>query len=389
MSRLGANPSPPSRREEAPPWRDPPSTAGPVLMGPDRSVPRSFPRWWTWSIRSSAWPWASRPPWASSSPNSFRLPMPPTCFSTLIRAGPWPTRDSGWARSTCPASACRWPPWARSAPCPPTGAGAWPAAWWPWPGSGAGRRGGPPLHLRRPEPLPPPRRPPGGPVPGPPPAPAGRDAEAFSPPGAGNPAGPAARGAPHRGPPPPAGARPVAPAVGGLAGAHRGRGLRHHLPPPAGALAGNGGGEPRGLLGDGAGGGLPGRASGSGGLREPAGPGCQPPTPPGGYGDGAGLPSPAGRRPSGPGPGGGRLPRGVRAGGSPFRARWPSPTGPSSGGNSAPYLEERLPREWVGAQARVEAANGRSRYLLETERGEVWTVEGEAALIRALFGQGD
>lgn len=55
----------------------------------------------------------------------------------------------------------------------------------------------------------------------------------------------------------------------------------------------------------------------------------------------------------------------------------------------APYLEERLPREWVGAQARVEAANGRSRYLLETETGEVWTVEGEAALIRALFGQGD
>ncbi|NMA71973.1 MAG: hypothetical protein GX961_08665, partial [Firmicutes bacterium] len=50
---------------------------------------------------------------------------------------------------------------------------------------------------------------------------------------------------------------------------------------------------------------------------------------------------------------------------------------------------ERLPREWVGAQARVEAANGRSRYLLETETGEVWTVEGEAALIRALFGQGD
>src|SRR5690606_31368592 len=65
--------------------------------------------------------------------------------------------------------------------------------------------------------------------------------------------------------------------------------------------------------------------------------------PPGGYGDGAGLPSPAGRRPSGPGPGGGWLPRGVRAGGAPSghggRHRLAPPlagTGPLPGGAPAP-----------------------------------------------------
>lgn len=53
-----------------------------------------------------------------------------------------------------------------------------------------------------------------------------------------------------------------------------------------------------------------------------------------------------------------------------------------------PYLEERLPERWVRARAWVERPEGGSRYHLETEAGERWAVEGDAALIRALFGAG-
>lgn len=56
-----------------------------------------------------------------------------------------------------------------------------------------------------------------------------------------------------------------------------------------------------------------------------------------------------------------------------------------------PYLEERLPESWAAARAWVQdggQAAGPRRYGLETAGGERWEVEGEEALIRALFGAG-
>lgn len=56
-----------------------------------------------------------------------------------------------------------------------------------------------------------------------------------------------------------------------------------------------------------------------------------------------------------------------------------------------PYLEGLLPERWVRARAYVRdggQAAGPRRYGLETAHGERWEVEGEEALIRALFGAG-
>ncbi|HEY8531387.1 MAG TPA: GNAT family N-acetyltransferase, partial [Limnochorda sp.] len=54
-----------------------------------------------------------------------------------------------------------------------------------------------------------------------------------------------------------------------------------------------------------------------------------------------------------------------------------------------PYWEERLPASWARARAWAEPAESGTRYVLQTEAGERWAVEGEAALLRALFGAGD
>lgn len=54
-----------------------------------------------------------------------------------------------------------------------------------------------------------------------------------------------------------------------------------------------------------------------------------------------------------------------------------------------PYWEERLPTRWARARACVEPVESGAQYVLETEAGERWAVEGETALIRALFGAGD
>ncbi|BAS28275.1 hypothetical protein LIP_2434 [Limnochorda pilosa] len=66
----------------------------------------------------------------------------------------------------------------------------------------------------------------------------------------------------------------------------------------------------------------------------------------------------------------------------------------------APYREERLPARWARARAFVSGEAGgpagaegtveerARRYGLKTPDGETWEVEGEEALVRALFGAG-